>query len=62
MEYGGKPGAGRGSTWGIRVATRTPSSSAASAGASVRMSATTTSGAHSRMSGRVSTVARVTAS
>src|ERR1035437_125340 len=46
----------------MSVAVRTPSSSAARAGASVRMSATTTSGASSRTSGTVSRVACTTAS
>ena len=46
----------------MTVATGTPSSSAASAGARVRMSATTASGASSATSGRVWPVARSTAS
>ena len=48
--------------WGMTVATGTPSSSAANAGASVRMSATTTSGRNEATSGRVEPVARTTAS
>ena len=44
IEYGGIPRSSAGWTWGMSVATRTPASSAASAGASVRMSATTASG------------------
>ena len=45
IENGGAPGGGQGCTWGTSVATGTPHSSAASAGAAVRMSATATSGA-----------------
>ena len=45
-EYGGKPGADHGCTCGTSVATGTPHSSAASAGAGVRMSETAMSGAN----------------
>ena len=62
IEYGGNPGAPTGNTWGTSVAHGTPARSAASAGASVRMSATTTSGASAAISGSVSRVARTTAS
>ena len=48
IEYGGQPRSARGSTCGMSVATGTPSSSAASAGASVRMSATTDVGRERR--------------
>src|SRR4051794_3292165 len=62
IEYGGIPGAPRGSVWGTSVATGTPSSSPARAGASVRMSLTIACGRTSATSGRVSRTARTTAS
>src|SRR3954454_6371787 len=62
IEYGGIPGSPRGSVWGMSVATGTPSSSPASAGASVRTSFTIASGRSSATSGRVSPTARTTAS
>ena len=61
IEYGAKPGGRCGYRCGTRVATGTPSSSAASAGAGVRMSDTATSGANERTTGRVSTAARTAA-
>ena len=61
QEYGGVPGGMRGSVWGMSVATGAPSSSPASAGASVRMSETTACGATSRTRPIVSRVARSTA-
>jgi len=61
-ENGGHPRSVRGSRWGMTVATGTPSSSPASAGARVRMSATTASGAKSATRGRVDVVALRTAS
>jgi hypothetical protein len=60
--YGGNPRAPAGYRCGIRVATGTPSSSPAIAGASVRMSCTTTSGRTSATTRWVTGVARTTAS
>src|SRR4051794_19862652 len=61
IEYGGNPGSGVGSTWGTSVAQRTPARSAANPAATVRMSATTASGANSSISGCVSRAARTAA-
>ena len=56
-EYGGKPGADHGCTCGTSVATGTPHSSAASAGAGVRMSETAMSGANASTDGTVARAA-----
>ena len=61
-EYGGDPGGKCGCTCGISVATGTSSNSPASAGPSVRMSATTACGLAAATWGRVSRAARTTAS
>ena len=56
-EYGGNPGADQGWTCGTSVATGTPQSSAASAGAGVRMSETAMSGANDSTDGTVTRAA-----
>ena len=62
IENGGNPGGRSGKTWGMSVARGTPSSSAANAGAAVRMSATATSGANDATNSRVVRAARTAAS